>query len=71
MIGTYMMDLDKIKILALNRGMSLSGLCENAGMSRSRATGWKHKGVSPKTVYKVALVLGVKPEEIIKKQEGK
>lgn len=71
MMGSYMMDLDKIKILALNRGMSLSMLCKEAGICRSRATEWKHRGVSPKTVYKVALVVGVKPEEIIKKQEDK
>lgn len=70
-MDSYMMDLDKIKILALNKGMSISGLCEKAGICRSRATEWKYRGVSPKTVYRVALVVGVKPEEIIKKQEGK
>lgn len=66
-MDSYRMDMDKIRLLAFNKGMSVSKLCEKAGMGRSRATRWKTEKVSPKTVYRVAQVLEVVPEELIMK----
>lgn len=64
-MDTYKMDIDKIRALSFSKGMSLSKLCESAGMSRNRATEWKHRGVNPRTVYRIAQVLDVDPEELI------
>lgn len=61
----YKLDINKIRILAFKRGMTLSGLCESAGMNRSRATEWKHRSVNPRTVYRIAQVLGVDPTELV------
>lgn len=62
----FMMDLDKVRILALNKGLSISGLCIEAGLSRSRGTDWGKRAVRASTVFKVARVLGVEPLEIVK-----
>lgn len=67
-MDTYKMNIDKIRSLSFNKGMSISKLCEKAGMSRSRATDWKNKGVNPRTVYRIAKVLEVEPEELIIKE---
>ena len=64
-MDTYRLDVDKIRRLGFNKGMSISKVCENAGLSRSRATGWRNRGVYASTVYKVAQVLGVDPIELI------
>lgn len=66
----YKLDIEKIRLLSFNKGMSMSGLCKAAGMSRSRATDWKNKGVTPRTVYRVAQVLEVEPEELIIQEEN-
>ena len=68
-MDTYKLNVDKIRTLAFSKGMSISKTCEKAGMSRSRATEWKSRGVNPSTVYRVAQVLGVNPEELIIKEE--
>lgn len=65
---TYKMDIDKLRSLSFSKGMSISKLCEEAGMSRSRVAEWKYRGVSPKTVYRIAQVLNVEPEELIEKE---
>ena len=64
------MDLDKIRSLSFSKGMSIAKLCESAGMSRSRATDWKSKEVTPRTVYRIAQVLEVDPEELVIKENG-
>lgn len=64
-MDTYKMNMDRIRSLSFSKGMSVSKLCEIAGMSRSRATEWKTKGVTPRTVYRIAQVLNVAPEELI------
>lgn len=68
-MDTYKMNVDKIRTLSFNKGMSVSKLCEMAGMSRSRATDWKNKEVTPRTVYRIAQVLNVRPEELIVQEE--
>lgn len=67
-MNTYKLDLDKIRSLSFSKGLSISRVCEKAGMSRSRATEWKSRGVTPGTVYKIAQVLNVNPEELIIKE---
>lgn len=62
---TYRMNMDKIRALSFSKGMSVSRLCEAAGMNRSRATEWRSRGVNPRTVYRIAQVLGVDPKELI------
>lgn len=62
---TYRMDLEKIRAMAFRKGMSISKVCEVAGLSRSRAVHWKTRGVYPKTVFKVAQVLGADPLDIV------
>ena len=66
---TYKLDLHKIEALSLRNGMSVAKLCENAGMSRSRATEWKCRTVNPRTVFRIANVLGVDPLELIIMEE--
>ena len=61
----YKLDLDKVKELALCKGWSLSKLCEKAGMSRSRVSDWKSRGINPNTAYRLANALSVEPTEII------
>ena len=70
-MNTYKMNMDKIRSLSFSKGMSLSKLCESAGMSRNRATEWKYRGVNPRTVYRIAQVLEVEPEELILKEADK
>lgn len=65
---TYKMDVDKIRSLSFSKGMSISKLCEAAGMSRSRVAEWRYRGVNPRTVYRIAQVLDVEPEELIVKE---
>lgn len=64
-MATYKLNLKKIKDLSTQKGMSMSKLCESAGMNRSRATDWKHRGVYPKTIRHLADVLDIDPEELI------
>ncbi len=61
----YKLDIERVRRLAFNKGLSLSGLCEKAGMNRSRATEWKDRPVTPKTVYRIAEVLGCIPSELV------
>ena len=65
---TYRLDVDKVQELSFKKGMSMARLCNNAGMQRSRATEWKYRGVNPRTVYRIAQVLDVDPEELIIKE---
>lgn len=65
---TYKFDVDKVQDLSFRKGMSMARLCKNAGMQRSRATEWKSREVTPLTVYRVAQVLDVEPEELILKE---
>lgn len=67
-MDTYKMNMDRIRSLSFSKGMSISKLCEKAGMSRSRATDWKHRSVHPKTVYRIAQVLDVDPAELVIKE---
>lgn len=62
---SYKLDIDKIRLLSLRKGMSVSSLCEKAGMSRSRATEWKTRRVNPRTVYRIASELNVDPVDLI------
>ena len=64
-MGTYKLDVHKVRRLSFSKGLSMSGLCERAGMNRSRASEWKHRSVNPSTVYKIAQVLEVDPAELI------
>lgn len=66
----YKLDIDKIRLLSFNKGMTLSGLCEKAGMNRSRATEWKDRTVTPKTVCRIASVLEVAPGELIIQEDN-
>ena len=61
----YKLNLIKIQNMALNKGMSLSALCDQAGIERSRITDWKKHRVTPRTVYLIANALGATPSEII------
>ena len=68
-MDTYKLNMEKIMSLSFSKGMSLAKLCENAGMSRSRATEWKNRTVNPRTVYRIAQVLNVEPSELVIKEE--
>lgn len=69
-MDTYKLNVEKIRILSFSKGMSISRVCEEAGMSRSRATEWKTgRGVTPSTVYRIAQVLNVEPSELVIKEE--
>ena len=68
-MDTYKLNMEKIMSLSFSKGMSLAKLCENAGMSRSRATEWKNRTVNPRTVYRIAQVLNVEPGELVIKEE--
>lgn len=64
-VDTYKLNVNKVRTLSLNKGMSVSKVCEKAGMSRSRVTDWKNRSVTPSTVYRIAQVLNVEPEELV------
>lgn len=66
---TYKLDVSKVQDLSFRKGMSMAQLCKSAGMQRSRATEWKYRGVNPRTVYRIAQVLEVEPEELILKED--
>ena len=68
-MSTYKLNMDKIMSLSFSKNMSMAKLCENAGMSRSRATEWQHRSVTPRTVYRIAQVLEVEPEELILEED--
>lgn len=65
----YKLNLKKIQGMALNKGLSLSSMCDIAGISRSRMTDWQKHMVTPKTVYLIASVLETTPAEIIVEEE--
>lgn len=68
-MSAYKLDTDKVRKLAFVKGMSMSGLCEKAGMNRSRATDWKYRSVSPRTVFRIAQVLEVDPYELVEEEK--
>ena len=68
-MDTYKLNIDKIRSLSLSKGLSIAKVCEKAGMSRSRATEWRSRSVYPSTVYRIAQVLGVTPEELVIKED--
>lgn len=68
-MSTYKLNMKKIMSLAFSKNMSMARLCESANMSRSRATEWQNRAVTLRTVYRIAQVLGVDPEELIIKED--
>ena len=62
--GTYKIDKDKVKKLALEKGMSINKLCEVTGISV--ATIHQSRSHYPATIKRIADELGVSISEIIK-----
>ena len=67
---TYKFNLKALEELSLRKGLSLAKLCEKAGMSRSRVADWKRREVNPKTVFRIAQVLGADPMDLIVKEDN-
>lgn len=67
-MSRYKLDVDKIRMLALQKSMSLSDLCLAAGISRSSIHGWGNRCVYPSTLFKIAKALDVNPIEIIEEE---
>ena len=67
--GTYLIDMDKVKMLALNKGWSMNMLSEKADVSYQVFIAYNkgHRSF-PKTAVKIAKALGVKTSEIIVKE---
>lgn len=64
-MSTYKLNMNKIMSLSFSKNMSMAKLCERAGMSRSRATEWQSREVTLRTVYRIAQVLDVDPDELV------
>lgn len=62
-------DYEKLQLFALNKGLSVSRVCEKAGLSRSRGTDLKNRNTQARTIYKIAKVLDVKPSDLLKEAE--
>ena len=64
--GLYHLDLNRVQEIAFKKGWSVSRLCEEAGMSRSRATRWRHGySIQAGSVYKLAEALGCESKDIV------
>lgn len=68
-MNTYKLNMAKVMDLSFRQNMSMAKLCEKAGMSRSRASEWQSRYVTPRTVYRIAQVLNVEPEDLIVKEK--
>ena len=62
--GTYEIDKDKVRKLALEQGLSINSLCDKAEISTSVFN--INKKHYPRSIKAIADVLGVSPSEIIK-----
>jgi len=62
--GTYEIDKEKVKRLALEQGMSINNLCEKAEVSVSVIN--VNKKHYPATIKHIADALGVSISEIVK-----
>lgn len=62
--GTYEIDKDKVKKLALEKGLSINKFCESVGISQTVFT--VNKSHYPATIKRIADALGVSIAEIIK-----
>ena len=62
--GTYEIDKDKVKRLALEQGLSINQLCEKAGVSVSVIN--INKKHYPASIKLIADALGVSVSEIVK-----
>lgn len=60
------LDREKVDVILANRKMTVTDLCETAGISRNRFyTVMNSKKISPKTAGRFAEILGVPVTEII------
>lgn len=65
--GTYPIDIEKVKLLALDKGWSLTELSIQADISIQTLAGYgRGSKAFPKTAAKIAKALNVKTSEIIK-----
>lgn len=62
--GTYPMDTEKVRMLALERGMSIKGLIEMSGIGK--ATFYSDRWHFPSTIKLISDALGVNVKDIIK-----
>lgn len=62
--GTYSIDIDKVKRLALENGLSIAKMCEEAGITVSVI--YQNKTHYPSSIKRIADVLGVSIKEIVK-----
>lgn len=60
------LDREKVYVILANRKMTVTDLCEHAGISRNRFyTVMNSKKISPKTAGRFAEILGVPVTDII------
>ena len=65
--GTVEVDVDKLKELRINAGLSQRELATRAGLTPGAVWQVEHRGSgSPATLKKVADVLGVRPVDLLK-----
>jgi lambda repressor-like predicted transcriptional regulator len=62
--GRYAIDKDKVKRLALENGLSIAKMCEEAGITVSVI--YQNKTHYPSSIKRIADVLGVSIMEIVK-----
>ena len=67
------MEFDRVKFtgLRVTKGLSQLELSEKVGVSRPTVAGWEQGTTEPKLhhINRAAAVLGVKPEDLVKKEE--
>ena len=62
--GRYQIDIEKVKRLALENGLSIAKMCEEAGITVSVI--YQNKTHYPSSIKRIADVLGVSIMEIVK-----
>ena len=63
--AAFDMDLDKVKLLALDNGWSIIEVARMAGISPATIYQATHRYTTATTLQKIAGVLGVKPSDLI------
>ena len=64
--------MEKLKELRRRRVLSMEELAKRAGVGRNTVWRLEHgvMGAQPRTIRKLAAVLGVEPEELVKTESG-
>lgn len=64
----YRMNVNRVRALAFEKGYTIHGLCEAAGIGHTNVRRWETAGVHPQTIRRIANVLEVSPGAIAEQE---